>query len=298
VKRTLVTGAAGFTGRYIGAVLASHGHEPHGLVYGRVEPIDGYAHVHQADLTNSVDLDRVISEVRPTHVVHLAAIAYVAHGDVDQMYRVNLVGTRNLLETLNQQTAKPQSILLASSANVYGNSRAGMLDEETPLAPVNDYGVSKTAMEFVASIYRPVLPLIITRPFNYTGRGQGSQFIVPKIIDHARTGKSIIELGNLDVARDFSDVRMVADAYARVLDAEAAIGCTFNVCSGRAVLLKEVIELVEGLSGRHLEVRVNQALVRANEVKTLHGSKTRIEHAIGPLQSIALEETLLWMLNG
>jgi nucleoside-diphosphate-sugar epimerase len=107
----------------------------------------------------------------------------------------------------------------------------------------------------------------------------------------------VIELGNLDVARDFSDVRMIADAYARLLFQQSAIGGTFNVCSGRAIALRNVLELVMSLSGHRFEVKVNSNLVRSNEVRSLHGSRAKLEGVIGSLMSIPIEDTLQWMLD-
>jgi nucleoside-diphosphate-sugar epimerase len=300
MTRTLVTGAAGFTGRYVAEALTARGHEVHGLVHCEEEmrqSIPGFAQLHLGDLCDLDAVRRVTDAVRPEHVVHLAAIAFVAHGDVNEMYRVNVVGTRQLLQALMELRAKPSSILLASSANVYGNVRQGVIDESVPAAPVNDYGVSKIAMEYVASIYRETLPLIVVRPFNYTGRGQSTNFIIPKIVEHARAKAKIIKLGNLDVARDFSDVRTVADTYARLLSSPATRGQTLNVCSGRAVTLHEVLELVTQLSGHQFDVEINPAFIRPNEVRSLHGSRIRLESVIGPVQPIALEDTLRWMLN-
>jgi len=298
MKRVLVTGAAGFTGRYVAEILSDHGHEIHGLVHrhgaGHVPGID---RLYEVDLNDPAAIRNIVSDVQPDYVVHLAAIAFVAHSDVDEMYRVNVLGTRNLLDALKRLSKKPDSILLASSANIYGNSYEGMLVETTPAAPANDYGVTKVAMEYVASIFRPALPIIIARPFNYTGRGQSPDFVIPKIVDHARMRAPVIELGNLDIARDFSDVRTVADAYARLIQTPAAIGETLNVCSGRAVSLHEVIDFVSNLSGHSFDVRTNAAFVRPNEVRSLHGSSARIESVIGQLRSVPLEETLHWMLN-
>ena len=299
VKRTLVTGAAGFTGRYIGKMLEDQGHEVHGLVHAHDgSAIPGYAELHEANLTDPIEVTDALARVSPDHVVHLAAISNVASDDLEQMYRVNLLGTRHLLDTLDRMSTKPSSILLASSANIYGNAREGVLDETTPPAPANDYGVSKLAMEHVASIYRPSLPIITVRPFNYTGRGQSSHFLIPKIVDHVRRGAPVIELGNLDVARDFSDVRMIADAYVRLITTPGAVGKTFNVCSGRAVALREVVDLAVKLSGHPIEIQVNPALVRSHEVRSLHGSRAKLEATIGSLRQISLEETLSWMLEG
>lgn len=296
--RTLVTGAAGFTGRYVMDSLAERGHEVHALVH-HAEHVSGpdLDNVHQAELADLNAVRRVVNAVRPHHVIHLAAIAFVAHDDVEQMYRTNVVGTRQLLEALSRTDRPPTSIILASSANVYGNAREGVLDESLQPAPANDYGVSKAAMEYVAMLYAAKLPLVVVRPFNYTGLGQSLDFIVPKIIAHARERAPVIELGNLEVARDFSDVRCVAEIYARLLSTPRAIGGTYNICSGRALSLGEMLDLVSQLSGHHFEVRVNPAFVRQNEVRTLWGSAARLESVIGPLPAIPFEETVRWMLE-
>ena len=107
----------------------------------------------------------------------------------------------------------------------------------------------------------------------------------------------MLELGNLDVARDFSDVRSVADAYVRLLEAPAGLDGTFNISSGRAVSLGEVVEMVSDISDHEFDVRVNPSFVRADEVRTLAGSHAALERAIGPLQQIPLSDTLQWMLE-
>lgn len=299
MTRTLVTGAAGFTGRYLSLALAERGHEVHGLLHiPEPESIPGVARTHEADLSDLEALERVVGEVRPDHVVHLAAVSFVAHSDVEQMYRTNVVGTRQLLEALSRSSVSPRSVIVASSANIYGNAREGELDETVPPAPANDYGVTKVATEFVASIYMSRLPIVTVRPFNYTGRGQSESFLLPKVVAHARKRSPVIELGNLDVARDFSDVRTVADAYVRLIDTPDAVGQTFNICSGRATTLKEVLDLAAEISGHRMEVRVNPAFVRANELRTLTGSAEKLQRTIGPLKDIPLEDTLRWMIEG
>jgi nucleoside-diphosphate-sugar epimerase len=298
MTRTFITGATGFTARYFAPLLASLGHEVHGLIRCRDHvDVPGLSAIHECDLTYPEPLRSILDRVRPHHIVHLAAISFVAHSDIEQMYRTNVVGTRQLLEALTMLPEAPRSVLLASSANVYGNKREGMLDEAMSFAPVNDYGVSKVAMEYIASLYAQLLPIIVVRPFNYTGLGQSADFIIPKIVAHARATSPTVELGNIDVARDFSDVRTVVDAYVRLLTEPQAIGESYNVCSSRAVSLKEVLDLVAKLSGHHLDVKVNPDLVRPNEVRYLCGSAAKLQATIGPLESIPLEETLRWMLG-
>lgn len=298
MMKTLITGAAGFTGRYLATLLASRGHEVHGLVYqAPASPVAELTGVYVGDLVDPAVSARVVAAVRPDYVVHLAAVSHVAQGDIDEMYRSNIVGTRHLLQALALSDHAPKSVLLASSANVYGNALTEVIDERSPFLPANDYGVTKVAAEFVASIYRPRLPIIVVRPFNYTGVGQSDGFLIPKIVSHARARAPEIELGNLDVARDFSDVRTVVQAYTHLLDAPAAIGETFNISSGQSVSLRTLIEMVGRISGHAMNVRVNPAFVRPNELRTLCGSAQKLKEAIGFVPQIPLEETLRWMLT-
>jgi nucleoside-diphosphate-sugar epimerase len=290
-KRALVTGHLGFTGRYVAGALQAGGYEVFGLVgetsEGTLQPID---------LLDRAGVERSVARLRPDVVVHLAAIAFVANGDADAMYRTNVVGTRNLLEALATLDHSPKAILLASSANVYGNSGTELLDEQVQPSPANDYAVSKLAMEYMARLWMDRLPITLIRPFNYTGVGQAENFLLPKIIAHFRRCDRVIELGNIDVARDFQDVRFVADAYKRLLGVDSA-GETVNVCSGRSVSLTEVIRMVQQIAGYEIEVRVNPAFVRGNEVSRLTGDNRKLANLIGPLQVTPLRDTLDWMYH-
>lgn len=297
MSRILVTGADGFTGRHLTALLAQQGHEVIGISHGALTvPVDGLAASHVCDLTDADALKDIVGIVRPEKVAHLAAIAFVAHGIVEDIYRTNIVGTRNLLEALSI-AGSANAVLLASSANIYGNRVSGAIDESVAPDPINDYAVSKLAMEFVARLYQDKLPIIIARPFNYTGVGQDKNFVIPKIIDHVRRKAETIELGNLDVARDFSDVRDVALAYAALLTDAGAAGKVFNICSGEAHSLGDVIAMVKEISGRDFSITVNPAFVRQNEVKMLWGDRSEIERVTGQRPAYALHDTLAWMLG-
>jgi nucleoside-diphosphate-sugar epimerase len=171
-----------------------------------------------------------------------------------------------------------------------------VIDESVLLAPANDYAVSKLAMEHMARLWLDRLPIFITRPFNYTGVGQNGNFLVPKIVAHFSAKARKIELGSLDVAREFSDVRMVAAAYRRLIDVAPA-GETFNVCSGIAYSLSEVLAMMSDIAGYKIAVKVNPAFVRSNEVKRLVGSNAKLKRSIGDLPLIPLSETLRWMYS-
>lgn len=297
MARILITGANGFTGRHLVERLAKDGHELHGLVHSPAEEEqDLLEAAHVADLRDLTTLSDLIAEVRPDKVVHLAAIAFVAHGNASELYSTNIFGTRNLLQALATNSQVPSAVIVASSANVYGNRREGVLDESLMPEPANDYGITKLSCEMLARLYADRLPIITVRPFNYTGRGQPEQFIIPKITAYAKARSDTIELGNIDVARDFSDVRAVVDSYARLLEAPAAIGGVFNVCSGEARTLGELLDLAAELTGHRMEVRVNPAFVRTDEVRTLCGSRTRLEAVIGEVSMPSLRDTIAWML--
>lgn len=291
-KRALITGVNGFTGKYVADELKQAGYD----VYGTGVVASDLPQYFQVDLLDKISLARVILEVQPIVVVHLAAIAFVGHGSANDFYQVNVIGTRNLLESLALHANGLEAVLIASSANIYGNSTEGVLAENTPSNPANDYAVSKLTMEYMAKLWQDKLPLFFVRPFNYTGIGQSEDFLLPKIVSHFKRRAPIIELGSLDVYRDFSDVRVVAEVYRRLLEVKP-LGQTINICSGRAHALHEVLALAEKISGHTIGVRVNSEFVRANEVKSLCGDVTRLHSLIGEIKSPSLEDTLRWMLE-
>lgn len=296
-KRVLITGVSGFAGSYLAPSLAEAGYTVLGTAHIAGASIAGVSKMFKVDLRNYADIEAVVQETRPTHVIHLAAIAFVGHQDVAEIYETNIVGSRNLLQALVGLETKPVAVLLTSSANIYGNSTKGILTETDEPNPVNDYAVSKIAMEYMARQYNPRLNITIVRPFNYTGRGQAESFLVPKIVNHFLKKAPVIELGNTDVSRDFTDVRAVAEYCKRLLEQPAAAGETYNICSGEPISLQFIIDTCRRLSGHDIEVRVNPAFVRPNEIKTLAGDASKLRAAVGEVTSYRLDETLAWMLS-
>lgn len=279
--KILLTGAAGFTGHFFKLRTEQDGHS--------VWPL-------QADLTNKAAVTAEVLMAQPDAVVHLAAISFVGHADDTAFYAVNVVGTMNLLGALAALPVKPRCVLLASSANVYGNCDTSPITEAQPPAPVNHYAMSKLAMEQMAWTFSDRLPIIVTRPFNYTGRGQAQQFLIPKLVSHFARRAPKIELGNLHVEREFNDVRMVGDAYLRLLR-EGKAGEVYNVCTGQTYALQDVIAILEQLTGHHMDVQVNPAFVRPNEVLRLCGDPRKLMAVTGALPLPSLKETLQWMLE-
>ncbi|MCA8178671.1 NAD-dependent epimerase/dehydratase family protein [Burkholderia vietnamiensis] len=299
-RRAFVTGVTGFTGRYMAQRLAAAGYDVWGTVApGTARPDDpAFAHctLLPVDLLDADAMRAAVADARPDAVVHLAARAHVARDEPSQTYAVNIVGTRNLLAALAGLDRRPSAVLLASSANIYGNSTAGVIDETVAPAPANDYAVSKLAMEYAAKLWADRLPIVIARPFNYTGVGQDDAYLLPKLVSHYASRAPRISLGNLDVSRDFSDVRDVTAAYLKLLEAAPA-GETFNVCSERAYSLKEVLAMLSRIAGYVIDVTIDQRFVRHNEVKRLSGSRDKLRRAVGELPVTPLDDTLRWMMD-
>lgn len=279
--RLLLTGAEGFTGRHLAQAARASGYEVHAL---------------KADLTDAAALVQEAATFAPTHVVHLAAISAVTHADELAFYRVNVLGTDYLLKALAALPESPLKVLLASSANVYGNTQQSPITELQPPAPVNHYAISKLAMEHLAKMHCSRLPIVLVRPFNYTGVGHDHRFAIPKLVDHFSRRAADIELGNLNVEREFNDVRMVTKAYLHLLEHGPA-GETYNVCTGQPVTLQTAIQMLVALTGHSPLITVNPAFVRANEIQRLCGSPEKLIGAIGPLPHYTLKDTLAWMLG-
>ncbi len=292
MKKVLITGIDGFTGVYLESLLIKEGYDVFGLVCPKSRK---KAHL-VCDIADKQDITRALEAVSPDYIVHLAGISFVPHSDVKQVYDINFFGTLNILDSLVELGQKPAKIVLASSANVYGNPPVEVIDENVCPAPVNHYANSKLAMEFMARTYFDRLNILITRPFNYTGVGQGRQFLIPKIISHFKERKEEIELGNLDVVRDFSDVRFVAEVYRKFMECGSSSEIV-NICSGRGVSLIDVVKTMNSFAGYDMRINVNPAFARKNEVKILTGSKEKLFSFIGDQKIYSLEETLRWMLD-
>lgn len=278
--RILLTGADGFTGRHFARQASASGHE--------IIPL-------RSDLRQPEAVAQEVAATSADAAVHLAAIAFVGHADERAFYDVNLFGSLNLLRALQASGRAWRKVLLASSANVYGNSQQSPIPESQPAAPVNHYAMSKLAMEHLARAGFGELPLVITRPFNYTGPGQTPDFVIPKLVDHFRRRAPRIAMGNLHVRREYNDVRFVCEAYLRLLSLDTGAG-TYNVCTGQTYSFDETLAALRRLTGHDIEVQVDPALVRASEVHTLCGDPAQLRQAIGKLPAYSLEDTLRWML--
>ncbi|MHB8868315.1 MAG: GDP-mannose 4,6-dehydratase [Thermoleophilia bacterium] len=294
----LVTGAWGFVGRHVVAALASErpvvaldvapGAEetrPRDLVKGSTHAANPrvlHLDLADKDATEVVGSSGGLSGVR--EVFHMAALASVASSFANPFdtYRVNLLGTVNLLEIL-VDTAPDAKVLIPSSAHVYGPPTRpdGVLDESSPLLPDNHYGVSKVAQEEIGRLFRELrkLPVFTTRAFNHVGPGQAPGFVFS---DFARrlaileaAGGGVMAVGNLDARRDFLDVRDVVRAYFTVLD-RGESGVVYNVASGDPWSLRQILDLFRSEAVVDVRVTPDPALFRPTDVPVLAGDAGRL----------------------
>lgn len=287
MKKVLITGINGFTGTHLEQYLLQQGFD----VYGTVIGTPSHDKHFKCDITDAKQIVRVVSSVMPEYVVHIAAISFVGESNASLIYDVNVIGSENLLQALLKSECHPEKVILASSATVYGNQGKELLDESMCPKPVNHYGSSKFVMEQICSNYFNKFDIIITRPFNYTGVGQESHFLIPKIVKHFKEKKQTIELGNINVAREFNDVSYVVDIYYKLLlsDAKSTI---VNLSSNKPVKLLDVISIMQDIAGYEINIEVNPAFVRANEIKSLAGSTKKLESMIGLSDEFSLKSTL------
>lgn len=278
-SKVLITGLHGFTGTHLGRYLAERGFCVFGL---------------KSDLTDREAVITEVTQLAPDYVIHLGGVSFAVHSNIEQIYRVNVIGSANLLDALLHFKGRVAKVILASSAAVYGSFSRSVLSESLCPKPVSHYGCSKLAMENIAQNYMDSLPILITRPFNYTGIGQAEHFLVPKIIKAYKDHNVFLELGNLNISREFNDVRDVCHTYHLLLTSEK-LSTPVNICSGNSVSLFRIIELMEKITGYEINVRVNRALIRANDISRLSGCTERLLALTGSRFSFQIEDTLRWM---
>lgn len=292
-RRVLITGLEGFTGLYLKAELLNHGYDIFGTVFQTKVTTP---QIYECDLGDTKRLTVLIKDIRPDYIINLAGIAFVQHDSVQGMFQANLLGVISLLEAIKASDHLPTKILLAGSAHVYGNQMISPISEKSIPHPNSQYGISKLAMEQSAHLWFDQLPIIIARPFNYTGIGQSNLFLPPKIVNHFAQKCDSIELGNLEIARDWSDVRDVVSIYRRLIESNAQ-SIIVNVCSGISHSLKFVLDSLRQISNHDLAIKTNAEFVRANEIAELRGDNSLLTSIIGKIESRPLIHTLEWMYH-
>ncbi len=291
-RNTLITGGRGFTGLHLLAHLQQAGFVCQAPSREELDLRDGAA-AHQA-----------VRSAQPRYVFHLAGLASVKRSwqEPEVVLQENLAITFNVLEAI-RRAAPEAKVLIASSSEVYGPPQRLPIDEDAPLRPQNPYAVSKAACDLLAGQYADAhgLHVVRTRAFNHAGPGQHADYVVSalarQVADAEGEGlaEAVIRTGNPDAARDFTDVRDVARAYAAAIELRPGI---YNVCSGKAITVRQLIDLLQQLTPLVVRHEIDPDRIRPTDVREVRGSSELLRRLTGWQPQIAFVDTVRDALNG
>ena len=286
----LITGANGFVGKWVQSLLKD---KYQLFTFGNV------------DITQYDQISAYLENKKIDKVIHLAAQSFVPTSFESPLstYQVNFFGTYYVLNALRAHCFSGK-FLYVSSSDIYGHSVTTLPMQETHLTkPLNPYAVSKHAAEGLAYQWSQTadFDIIIARPFNHIGPGQKANFVVSSFAKQCADIKKgmqspVVHTGNIDVLRDFTDVRDVVNSYEKLLE-HGQNGECYNVCSGKSVLIRNILNQLIILSGKNIEVKTDPARLRKTDIHEIVGSNTRLFDTTGWEPVISLESSLVDIFN-
>ena len=303
--RALITGAGGFVGRHVCAYLLAHTDwELMGTVYPHpveTQPKDSCLRLRHADLRDPELVQTLVSEVQPDYILHLAAQSFVPTSFADpwDTLQNNIRAQLNLLEAV-RRSARDVRVLVIGSNEEYGAPRPDELPqtEESPLRPNNPYAVSKVAQDFLGLQYHLAygLPVVRVRPFNHTGPGQAPRFVVPAFASQiarieAGLQEPVMKVGNLEAARDFTDVRDIVRAY-HLAVTQGEPGQVYNLASGQAQSVQGLLQKLLGYSPVEIRVERDPERYRPVDVPVMYGTAQKFHRLTGWKPEIPFAQTL------
>lgn len=292
--KAFITGISGFVGKYLAEHLLRNGFEVYGIDR-QASSIEGCS-VEACDILDKEKLTELVGRIKPDFVFHLAALSSVSKSfeAAAETKKVNVEGTRNLFDAIVAAKISP-IILVVSSLQIYGKPDRLPITEDAQLRPASPYAESKVEQEMLCRQYSKKLKIIISRSFNHTGPGQSADFVWPSFarqIAEIEVGKRTeLNVGNLDVERDFSDVRDIVGAYLLAVQ-KCKPGEVYNVCSGKAYNIGKMLEVMKSYSTAKVKIIVDKARVRKADVPVLYGDNSKFVKATGWKPEIPFEKTL------
>src|SRR3989338_2238088 len=308
--RILITGITGFVGSHLAEHLLSRGDDVYGTMRWRSR-LDNIVHIKdklkliESDIRDSYSIEKAIKSTQPDVIFHLAAQSYVhtSFHAPQETLSTNIIGTVNLLEAVRSSNSNPV-VQIAGSSEEYGFvlPNETPIKEANPLRPLSPYGVSKVAEDMLAFQYHKSygLKTIITRAFNHEGPRRGEVFSTSnfaKQVAEIEKGKNpVIFVGNLNASRDFTDVRDMVRAYALAVE-KCDYGEAYNICSGRAWKISEMLQLLLSMSHKKIEIRQDPARMRPSDVEILLGDYSKFHRKTGWKPEIPFEQTMKDLLD-
>lgn len=287
MSRVLIFGAGGFVGSYLCKEFLNNGYKVSGTDKGEGSALPSEVDFYKTDLMQADEVEKLIGQIQPDIIVNLAAISSVgASWNMPQTtMAINVIGALNIMEAARKSEQKPK-ILFVGSSEEYVISE-NPLDENTQLNANNPYGISKVTQEQFAKLYREQygLKIYCVRPFNHTGIGQRDSFVLPsfckQVAEIDKSGKGgKIQVGNLKVKRDFSHVKDVVRAYRMIVESD---NCNqiYNVGSGNAYSLEDMLTYIIGLSNQNIEIEVDQNRIRPTDQPVICCDRSLIGKELG-----------------
>ena len=298
MSRILIFGANGFVGGHLAHEFTTHGYEVVGSDMQEQARYSDVARYVPGDITDSKGVARIVADAGPDAIVNLAAVASVgASWRMPQLtMTLNVNGALNVLEAARALDPLPKVLLIGSSEEYSPSDEP--LSEDAPTDATNPYGISKMAQERFAEAYADRFGMRIyrTRSFNHMGPGQATNFVIASWCRQAAeidaSGKpGVMRVGNLEVARDFTDVRDVVRAYRLLLESDCADE-PFNIGSGTAYPLRQILATITSFSAQPIDVQVDPDLLRPSDNPVICCDATKARERLGWVPEIPLEQTL------
>lgn len=307
MKKVFVTGSEGFVGQHLVKLLKK---DCRLLGLSRKTKLQDEENLKYliGDILDKDTIYQLLKTHQPDAIIHLAGIAKTWGNDPEQVFDINLYGTLNLYEAvskLKKEVDFNPKILFIGSAESYGKSdHPESISEDSPLNPITTYGVSKLAADRLSYQYSQTenLNIVILRPFPHIGPGQGNGFFVPDMASQIIAlekdpNKDKLLVGNLDGIRDYLDVRDVVVAYKTLLEKDIAAGEVFNICSGNAIKIKDLLDKLLKFSKKPLKVKADQTRLRAVNLPVFVGNNKKLVDSTGWSPKYTIDQTLADVLD-
>ena len=303
--RVLITGITGFVGHYLSELFIKDGHEVFGTTFSSKDLISEKLKIFKCDIRDADNIKKIIPEIKPQQIYHLSAVSYPPDSlkNPRTTYDINFYGTMNLLDAV-RDSGLNSKILFVGSADEYGVISEGTpVTEDFPLTPLSPYAVSKTAADLLSYSYAKIhsMNIIRVRPFNHTGPYQKSIYVCSsfaKQIAEIESGarEPIVYTGNLDIQRDFTDVRDMVQAYRLALE-KCTSGEAYNICSERSYSIRWILDTLLKSAKISVEIKEDKTKLRSTDITTIRGNCSKFKTATGWKPVIQFDKTLNDILN-